>query len=93
MAKKGKGMMEPRNIEASTPTKLGETEMYHEGAKYYGEGYGKPQNMPEEVRMSQYPRPHRSLDNEAYPDTVGEIDDDQMYNDKQVESRRSRSMY
>lgn len=70
-----------------------ETQMYHEGAGYYGKGHGKMANMPTEVEMKQYPNPYESLDNESYPDTLPEIDADQKFNNKQVRARRSKSMY
>lgn len=93
MAKKRKGMAEPRDIEGSKPGKKGESQMYHEGSGYYGKGHGKMANMPTEVEMDEYPKPYRSLDNDAYPDTIEEIDESTHYNNRKVDERRSRSMY
>lgn len=73
--------------------KKDETQMYHEGAGYYGKGHGKFANMPEDVEMRSYPDPYESLDNDAYADTVEEIDENQRYNNKKVRSQRSDSMY
>lgn len=70
-----------------------ETQMYHEGAGYYGKGHGKFANMPEGVEMKSYPNPYESLDNDGYADTIEEIDADQKFNNKQVRARRSKSMY
>lgn len=70
-----------------------DTQKYHEGSSYYGKGYGKFANMPEAVEQNTYPNPYGSLDNDAYPDTMPEIDADFRYNDKKVRSRRSKTMY
>ena len=86
-----KSMAQPRDIENSNISQS--SQMNSIGASYYGRGYGKPQNMPTEVEMSEYPQPYRSLETEAYPDTLREIDGDTRYNQGKVESHRSDSMY
>lgn len=90
--KKGKSMMQPRDIEGSRPGKE-DTQMYHQGAGYYGKGYGDFSNMPSEVVHTKYPYAKQSLDNNAYPDTIEEIDENCRYNERKVAEHRSDSMY
>lgn len=73
--------------------KKSETQMYHEGSSYYGKGHGKPSNLPTEVEMKAYPNPYESLDNDSYPDTLEEVDENQRSNNKQIRAHKSRSMY
>ena len=70
-----------------------ETQYYHMGQSYYGPGYGHFANLSPQVEMKEYPKPYRSLENDAYADTIQEIDGVERDNNRQVDRQRSRSMY
>lgn len=70
-----------------------ETQLYHEGKRYYGPGYGHIANMPPYADLGMYPKERKYLKTNDYPDTLGEIDKDNDFNYGQVEKHRSKSMY
>lgn len=70
-----------------------DTQMYHEGRGYYGEGHGEFANMPQREEMRRYPDPYSNLVESDYPDTLREIDRDMHDNMRNVERQRSDSMY
>lgn len=69
-----------------------ESQLYHKGKAYYGQGYGEPSNLPQDVEMRKYPDPYPRLRTE-YPDTIEEIDQDALDNYRKVEAYPSDSMY
>lgn len=92
MEKSG-SMDEPKRIEGMPESMAAREPMDSMGRKYYGEGYGMQANMPTTPDMALYPRPYRTLEAEAYPDNIREIDTDAMANLKQVHQYMSDSMY
>lgn len=69
------------------------TQLYHEGKKYYGPGYGHIANMPPYADLGMYPKSRKYLKTNDYPDTIEEIDTDNDFNYGQLEKHRSDSMY
>lgn len=55
-------------------------------------GHGEFANMPQEVRMQEYPRmPYKDLD--TIDDTAGRISDDAQYNERGERKSLERGMY
>lgn len=70
-----------------------DTQMYHMGRSYYGPGYGHPSNLPPYPDMKYYPKEHRYLHTDNYPDTIREIDHDDADATDRLNHQPSDSMY
>lgn len=92
MEKSGSSM-EPKRIEGLPETMAVHSQMSNMGKSYYGDGYGEHANMPMAPKMQMYPQPYKTLEAEAYPDNIREIDTDAMANLKMVHDHMSDSMY
>ena len=86
-------MMMPRDAAGGGYGMGSESQMYHNGKKYYGPGLGHIANMPPYPDMHYYPKEKSYLMTDKYPDTIREIDSDADSNMGNLKSQPSKSMY
>lgn len=70
-----------------------DTQMYHQGPRYYGPGYGQIANMPTYADLHFYPKGKSYLMTDKYPDTIREIDSESNINMNNLKRQPSKSKY